>query len=75
VSPFAVLDAFGPYARLATAIAPLLVALIVRVIAGKSRMTGMLLSMSVLWFAVNVLAAPFSFRMQTELQGLRGWFR
>ncbi len=75
MSPFSILDALGPYARLATAIGPFLVAVVLRVIAGRSRMTGMLLSVSVLWFAVNVLTAPYSFQMQSELEGLRGWFR
>jgi hypothetical protein len=59
-----------PYLQIATALAPLGVALFLRVTAGANRFTGLLVSLATTWFAVNVLLAPF-----TDVSRLIAWFR
>ena len=70
-----ILNALSPHARVATAVAPFLLAIILRLIAGKNRVTQLLLSLSATWFAINILMAPFSDRMQEDLQTLWARFR
>jgi hypothetical protein len=64
----------SPYARLATALAPFLLAIGFRLVFGKNRVTRLLLSISTTWFAVNLLMAPFSSAMQRDLEHLRVMF-
>ncbi len=60
-----------PYARVATAIAPFLLAIVLRLIFGKNQVTRVLLSVSTIWFALNVFMAPYSYGMQQDLINLR----
>jgi len=46
---------------------PFLAALLFRVLAGRSRFASMLISAAVTWFAVSILLAPLSPRLQQEL--------
>lgn len=64
-------DHLSPYARVVTAITPFLGAIIVRLIFGKNRVTRALLSVSTIWFAVNVFMAPYSYGMRQDLVNLR----
>ena len=57
----------SPYARIGTAAAPFVVALLLRLFFGRNRMTSCLLSVATMWFMVNVLIAPYSLSMQEEL--------
>ena len=57
-----------PYARIGTAVAPFVVALLLRLFFGKNRLTSCLISLATMWFTVNVLIAPYSLRMQQELR-------
>jgi len=57
----------GPYARVLTALAPFLAAVVVRLLFGKNRVTETLLSVATMWFLVNILVAPYSLEMQQEL--------
>jgi uncharacterized membrane protein len=59
---------FGPYARIGTAVAPFVVAMLLRLLFGKNRLTSLLISLATVWFTVNVLIAPYSLRMQQELR-------
>ncbi|MGA2194256.1 MAG: hypothetical protein ABSH40_03220 [Bryobacteraceae bacterium] len=70
-----ILDHLSHYARILTAVTPFLLAVAIRFVYGKKRVTGMLLSISAMWFAVNVLAAPYSAGMQRDLAYVRAWFR
>jgi hypothetical protein len=65
----------SPYARLMTAVLPFLVALMLRFILGKNRVTRGLISLSTAWFLVNVLLAPYSEGMRRDLQELRDKLR
>ena len=57
----------GPYSRVAAAVAPFVAASALRLMFGKCRGTRLLLSLSIMWFAVNVLSAPYSVGMQRDL--------
>jgi hypothetical protein len=54
-----------------TAITPFLAAIVLRLIFGKNRVTRALLSISTIWFAVNVFMAPYSNGMRQDLVNLR----
>jgi hypothetical protein len=75
MGPWTMFEEFTPHARVITAIGPFLMAIVMRLILGKNKLTRMLLSLSTTWFAINVLLAPYSGRMQAELQSLRYMFR
>lgn len=69
------LEQLSPYARVATAVAPFVAALLLRIVLGKNRLTGLLISFGTMWFAINVLMAPYSPRMTQDLQDLQSIFR
>jgi hypothetical protein len=73
--PASLLDEFSPHARVATAMAPFLLAIMLRLIFGKNRLTRILLSVSTTWFAINILMAPYSANMRSDLDNLRSMFR
>ena len=70
-----ILNHLSPYARVLTAVMPFVLAIALRFIYGKNRATQVLLSISTVWFAVNVLLAPYSLRMQQDIAQVRAWFR
>jgi hypothetical protein len=69
--PGTIFDRLSPYARVVTAITPFLAAIVVRLLFGKNRVTRVLLSVSTIWFAVNVFMAPYSYGMRQDLVNLR----
>ena len=69
------IEDLSPHARVATAVAPFALALFVRVVLGKNRLTRMLISLGTMWFAVNVLMAPYSERMRQDIVDLQYIFR
>lgn len=60
---------------MATALAPFLVAIVLRLILGKNRITKILLSLSTTWFAIIVLLTPYSSHMQNDIESIRSLFR
>jgi hypothetical protein len=68
--PATILDDLSPYARVATAVAPFLAAIALRLVIGKNRVTRILLSVSTTWFAINILLAPYSASMRRDLDHL-----
>jgi hypothetical protein len=58
----------SPYARIGTALGPFVAAMLLRLIFGKNRFTGSLISLATMWFLASVLTAPYSLRMQQELR-------
>lgn len=66
-----IFERLTPYARVATAITPFLLAIIVRLMCGKNQVTRALLSISTIWFLANVLMAPYSYAMRQDLMNLR----
>jgi len=75
VSPASFLDDLSPYARVTTAIAPFVLAVILRLVLGKNRLTRILFSISATWLVVNVMLAPYSLPMQRDLRRIGGIFR
>jgi len=75
VNPLNVLIELGPYARVTAAVAPFVAASALRLMFGKGRVTRLLLSLSTMWFAVNVLLAPYSATMQRDIHHLQSIFR
>jgi hypothetical protein len=63
-------DAISPHARVATALIPFLVAITLRLIMGKNSFTRAILSLATMWFAINVLLAPYSIDMRREILSL-----
>jgi hypothetical protein len=66
-----IFEDFSPHARVATAVAPFLFAILMRLFLGKNKFTRILLSVGTMWFAVNVLLAPYSAAMRQDLMKLR----
>jgi len=75
MSPGNLIDLLSPHARVATALLPFLAAIVMRLVIGKNRLTRAMLSLSTMWFAINVLLAPFSLGLRRELLDLRLLFR
>jgi hypothetical protein len=67
VSPTRFLEEFSPHVRVATALSPFLVALVIRLIMGKNRVTRAILTLSTMWFAINVLLAPYAADLREQI--------
>jgi hypothetical protein len=70
-----ILHFLSRYARILTAVMPVVLAIAIRLIYGKNRATNALLSISTMWLAINVLLTPYSDGMQRDLAHVRSWFR
>jgi hypothetical protein len=75
MTPWEIFDTLSPHARVATAVAPFVAAMALRVVLGQNRWTGLLISISTTWVAVNVLLAPYSAGMRDDILRLGDWFR
>ena len=69
------LEEIGVYARVATIVIPFVLAIFLRVILGKNRITRVLVTIGTMWFAVSLLMSPYSARMQQDLQNIEKIFR
>jgi hypothetical protein len=75
VSLGSLIDSLSPHARLISALLPILIAVVVRFLFGGSRLTNTMVTVATVWFTVNVLAAPYSFQMQQDIESVRQVFR
>jgi hypothetical protein len=75
VFPGDLLDDLSPLARLATATAPFVGALILRISFGKHSITRWVLSGATLWFFLNVLLAPYSSSVVQDIMEFPSRFR
>ena len=73
--PGSLLEALTPNARVATAVTPFAVALLVRLLLGRNHLTRWLVTLSTMWFAINVMLAPYSTNMRQDLVNLEQIFR
>jgi hypothetical protein len=71
MSPGDIINELSPHARVATAALPFAIAVAMRVVLGANRLTRWLISLSVMWFAANVLMAPYSAGMREDIRNLR----
>jgi hypothetical protein len=70
VAPATILDDLSPHLRVATAIAPFVIAVALRLILGGNSLTRWMFTLSTVWFAVNVLLAPYSAGMRQDIRNL-----
>ena len=75
MSPGDLIDTLSPHARVATALVPFIGAIVMRLVLGKNRLTRAVLSVATMWFAMNVLLAPYSMEMRREIIRLSGRLR
>lgn len=68
--PGSLVDGLSPHARVATAVLPFAAVMVTRVVWGKSRIMGWLITISTVWFAINVLMAPYSARMLQDIRNV-----
>ena len=73
--PGNVFNELSPQVRVVTAALPFTIAIFVRLVMGNNQLTRWLLSLSVLWFAVNILMAPYSAGMRQDIRSLRTLLR
>ena len=71
MSPGNLLNDLSPHARVVTAVLPFAMAIFVRLLLGNNQLTRWLFSLSVLWFAANVMMAPYSDGMRQGIRNLR----
>jgi len=64
-------NVLSPYARVLTAVLPFVLAMFMRLVLGNSQLTRWLVSIGVVWFAANVLMAPYSAGMRQDIRNLR----
>ena len=69
------MEELSPHARVATAVLPFVLAIVLRIILGRNRLTRLLISASTAWFTINVLLAPYSAGMRQDLMDLGHMFR
>ena len=67
-------EVLTPHARVATAVIPFLAALVARLLFGKNRVTRAILSVSTVWFMINVVVAPYSAGARQEILDFRRFF-
>ena len=68
-------DSLSPLARVAVAGSPVVAALILRLAFGKSGILRWLVTLTTMWFAVNVLLAPFTANVRRDMVNVRSIFR
>jgi len=71
MSPGDIFNDLTPHARVVTAVLPFAIAVFVRLVLGNNRLTRWLISLGVMWFAANVLMAPYSAGMRQDIRNLR----
>jgi len=64
------LDGLSPAARVATAVLPFVLAIMLRLTSGKSKTADWLITLATVWFATNVLMAPYSAGMRQGIRNL-----
>jgi hypothetical protein len=63
-------DHLSPHARVAAAVAPFVVVMAARLVWGKSQTMSWLITLTTVWFVINVMMAPYSAPMRQEIQNL-----
>ena len=71
MSPVDILNGLTPLARVLTAVLPFLFAIFLRLLLGNNSLTRWTISIGVLWFAANILMAPYTAGMRQDIRNLR----
>jgi hypothetical protein len=64
------IERLSPHLRIATAIAPFVVAVGLRLLLGGSALTRWMITLGTVWFAANILLAPYSAGMRQDIRNL-----
>ena len=67
------LQDWSPHARVATAVAPFVIAMLCRLFFGGNRMTNWMIAICTAWFVANVFLAPYSQQMRQDIIKLESW--
>jgi hypothetical protein len=73
--PGNVFNELSPHVRVVAAVLPFTVAIFVRLVMGNNPLTRWLISLGVLWFAANILMAPYTAGMRQDIRSLRTLLR
>jgi hypothetical protein len=68
-------DYLTPELRVEVAVAPVVIALLLRFILGKTQFTRWTIALGTMWFAINVLLAPYSAGIRQDLMEVGSRFR
>ncbi len=60
-------DVLTPEQRVATAVVPFVVAMLLRLLLGRTQLTRWAVTVGTMWFAFNVLIAPYSAGIRQDL--------
>ena len=69
------LDGLTPEERVMTAVIPFAIAMLLRLILGRTQLTRWAVMAGTMWFAFNVLMAPYSSGIREDLLDLGNHFR
>lgn len=69
------LDYLTPEARVETAVVPILIAMLLRLILGRTQFTRWSIAIGTMWFAMNVLMAPYADGIRQDLMEVSARFR
>ena len=69
------LDFLTPEARVETAVVPIVIAMLLRLLLGRSQFTRWTILIGTMWFAMNVLLAPYSDGIRQDLIDVGNHFR
>jgi hypothetical protein len=64
-----------PDERVGAAVCPFVIAMLLRALLGRTQFTRWTIALSTMWFAINVLLAPYSTGVRQELIELGNRFR
>jgi hypothetical protein len=68
-------DGLTPDERVGTALAPFLVAMLLRLLLGRTQFTRWSVMVGTMWFAINILLAPYSDGVRQDLMDFSSRFR
>ena len=68
-------DSLTPELRVEVAVAPVVISLLLRLILGKTQFTRWTIALGTMWFAINVLLAPYSAGIRQDLMEVGSRFR
>lgn len=69
------LDYLTPEGRVEMAVAPVVIAMLLRLLLGRTQFTRWTLMIGTMWFAINILMAPYSAGIREDLMDVSARFR
>jgi hypothetical protein len=69
------LDYLSPEMRVQVAVAPVVIAMLLRFMLGRTQFTRWSIAIGTMWFAINVLLTPYSAGIREDLMEVSSRFR